>query len=318
MAETSLIVDDDAPSRDLLEGILEGADYKLEQADRGAEALIRAARTPPDLILLDLMMPGMSGFEVCRRLKEDPATASVPVIVVTGLGQVTNKEAALASGADDFVRKPIDRDDLLTRVQAMLKVRRIRRELDRSLAYLQELEAARYAQRRQALDHLVSTEPSTPLQGPQILLVDDEVLTRNLYGDLLREHGFQVTAAGSGAEALDQFRYHPIEAVILDIMMPGMSGLEVLERLHAEDPELPIIMLTADTRSQHVISALKLGAFDFLVKGLDSELVALAVHRAVRHRRQTRNKEREIEELRARIAKLEGRTSPMPGHPGGR
>ncbi len=126
---------------------------------------------------------------------------------------------------------------------------------------------------------------------------------------LLRERGFHVLAAGSGAEALDQFRYHPLEAVILDILMPGMSGLEALERFHTEDPDVPIIMLTADTRSQSVITALKLGAFDFLVKGLDSELVALAVHRAVRHRRQALSTKREMEALRARIATLES------GHP---
>lgn len=309
MAETILVVDDVAVNRELLKAILEEAGYEVALARDGATALALATAVPTDLILLDLRMPGMSGLEVCEQLKRDPATQAVPVIVVTAYGEVTHKEAALTRGADDFVTKPVNAGDLRARVSAMLKVRRIREELDRTLAYLHELEAARHAQRREVLVHMLpggSPKAPEPLTAPPILLVDDEALTRSLYGDLLGEHGFRVFAAGTGAEALDQLRYNPVEAVLLDIMMPGMSGLEVLERLHAEDPDLPVIMLTSDTRSQSVITALKLGAFDFIVKGLEHELVVLAVHRAVRYRRDTLGKQRENQRLRARIAELEG------------
>ena len=145
MAETILIVDDETAARDLLEAVLEKAGYKAEQADGGTSALARAGVAPPDLILLDLMMPWMNGFELCQRLKKDPRTDAVPVIVVTALGEITDKEAALTSGADDFVRKPLDPEDLCARVRAMLRVRQIRQDLDRTLAYLHELEAARPA-----------------------------------------------------------------------------------------------------------------------------------------------------------------------------
>jgi len=309
MAETILIVDDEVASRDLLEAILTGAGYRVEQADGGGAALAQADAAPPDLILLDLMMPDMSGFEVCQRLKQHPGTAAVPVIVVTALGQVTNKEAALTSGADDFVTKPVDSVDLRARVGAMLKVRRIRQDMDRTLAYLHELEAARHARRQESLASVIPGGPAIPAQPltvPPILLVDDEALTRNFYGDLLTAHGFRVIPARDGAEALDQAQRYVLEAVILDIMMPGMSGLEVLARLHARDPDLPVIMLTADTSSQGAITALKLGAFEFIIKGLEPDLVVLAVHRAVGQRRDTRNTQREIEQLRARIAELEG------------
>jgi two-component system cell cycle response regulator len=309
MAETILIVDDEAANRELLEALLSAAGYRVECAEDGAAALARATAAPPALILLDLMMPGLTGFEVCRRLKENPATAGVPIVVVTAYGEVTHKEAALTWGAEDFVTKPVDAEDLQARVSAMLKVGRIRQDLDRTLAYLHELEAARHAQRREALARVLPGVPGKgpqPVAAPAILLVDHEALTRTFFGDLLAEHGFQVFAAGTGAEALDQVRYHPVEAVILDIVMPGMSGLEVLERLHAEDPDLPVIMLTADTRSRTLLTALKLGAFDFIVKGLEHDLVVLAVHRAVRHRRESLNKQQEIERLRARIAELEG------------
>ncbi len=159
--ETILIVDDDAAGRTLLEEILTGAGYQVRQAAGGEVALTQAATDPPDVILLDLLMPGMDGLEVCRRLKEDSATSAVPVIVVTALGQVAAKEASLTTGADDFVTKPVRPDDLRARVQAMLKVRRIRQEIDRTLAYLHELAAARDAQ--EGLVLLASLQPRDQL-----------------------------------------------------------------------------------------------------------------------------------------------------------
>lgn len=308
MAETILVVDDEAVNRELLLTILTQAGYEVEEAEGGAAALARAGEAPPDLILLDLMMPGMNGLEVCQRLKQDPRTAHVSVIVVTALGEVSAKEAAVSSGADDFVTKPVRAEDLRARVAAMLKVRSIRMELDRTLAYLQELEVARFAQRRVTLDRVVLAThpgPGEPGPGASILLVDDEALTRDFYGDLLIEHDFRVFAAASGPEALELASQHQFEAVVLDVLMPGMSGLEVLERLRIQDPTLPVIMLTGHATSQNAIAALKFGAFDFIVKGLDHALVAIAVHRAVRHRRTSLQHRQEVETLKARLAGLE-------------
>ncbi len=313
VAETILIVDDDAADRALLEEILTGAGYQVQQAAGGEMALTKATVAPPDLILLDLLMPGMDGLEACRRLKEHPATSAVPVIVVTALGQVTAKEASLTTGADDFVTKPVRPDDLRARVQAMLKVRRIPQEIDRTLAYLHELAAARDAQRLAALptvDGRASPKPPARLTVLPILLADDEAFTREFYGGLLTEHGFRVLAASDGVAALALARQHSVEVAILDLMMPGMSGLEVLERLHAGHPDLPVIVLTAHATSRNAIAALKLGAFDFIVKGLDHDLVVMALHRAIRHRREALARNQEIERLRLRVASLEALQPP--------
>jgi DNA-binding response OmpR family regulator len=308
MTERNLVVDDEEFNRDYLEAILTQDGFEVELAVDGVAALAQATAAPPDLILLDLLLPKMTGLEACQRLKQAPATGDVPIIVVTAVGQVATKEAALTSGADDFMTKPVRPEDLRMRVGAMLKVRRIRQDLDRTLAYLHELEAARQAQRHAALAQIVAEpgagSPQSPTPMP-ILLVDDDALTRQFYGDLLVEHGFRVFAVSSGAEGLELSRQHSIDVVILDIMMPGMSGLEVLERLHAEDPDLPVIMLTGHSTSQNAIAALKLGAYDFIVKGLDHSLVALAVHRALRHRRETLKTKEELAQLRAHILELE-------------
>jgi len=306
--ERILVVDDEEGNRELLEAILAQEGFHVEHATDGAQALAAATAAPPDLILLDLLMPGINGVEVCRQLKQNPSTASVPILVVTAVGHLGTKQAALMSGAYDFITKPFRPADLRARVTAMLKVRSIDVELDRTLAYLHEVEALRYAQQRATLAGSgVEVRPGQSLAPVAIpvLLVDDETFTREFYGDLLTQHGFQVHTASSGQDGLEAARQHPVETAILDIVMPGMSGLELLERLHAEDPDLPIIMLTGRPTTQNAIAALKLGAFDFLIKGLDHNLVVLTVHRAVRHRRETRRQQEDLARLRGRIAELE-------------
>jgi two-component system cell cycle response regulator len=308
MTERILIVDDEAINLDLLEGILAPEGYAIARVEDGPQALAAITAAPPDLVLLDLMMPGMTGLEVCSRLRGNPETAAIPVIVVTAMGQVATKEAALTTGADDFVAKPVRADDLRTRVAAMLKVRRFRAELDRTLAYVHELEAMRHARRREALESLAGTIAAPTAASAiamRVLLVEDETLTREFYGDLLVEHGFQVYTAENGTDGLALAERHQLDTVVLDIVMPGMSGLEVLERLRRLDPDLPVIMLTGHVSSQNAIAALKLGAFDFIVKGLDHNLVVLAVHRAIRQRRERAKQKEEVEGLRARLAQTE-------------
>jgi two-component system cell cycle response regulator len=308
MPERILIVDDEPANCDLLEAVLAEDGYDILLARNGAQTLEHVNAAPPDLILLDLLMPGMSGLEVCRVLKQNSQTARIPVIVITALGQVSTKEAALMRGADDFVVKPVEASEIRARVAAMLKVRRLRVELDRTLAYVHELEAARRHKRQLVLRQLVSGEEEHSVHTPDampVLLVDDEELTRKFYADLLAEHGFQVETAATGEEALDLATRRAFDVAVVDIVMPGMSGLQLVEHLKGIDPGLPAIMLTGNLNSEYAIAALKLGVFDFIVKGLDHSLVILGVHRALRYRREARARHAEFERMRRRIAELE-------------
>ena len=98
-------------------------------------------KASPDLVLLDVMMPRMSGFEVCRKLKEDPATRSIPVMMVTALNELGDIERGVESGTDDFLSKPVNKLELVTRVKSMLRVRHLKRELDRTMAYIEDIES---------------------------------------------------------------------------------------------------------------------------------------------------------------------------------
>lgn len=283
---TILVVDDEQINRELMEAILTQGGHAVRLAADGPAALQAVSEAPPDLVLLDLMMPGMSGLDVCKQLKGSPATAAIPIIVVTALAHLRAKEAALALGADDFVTKPLQAADVLARVTAMLRIGRIPHDLDRTLAYLHELDVTRRAICEEPLALAdAGALPMAPTPR-RVLFVDDDALVRQFYGELLAEHGLQVTLAADGQEALTRAAETAFDVVILDIVMPGMSGLEVLARLRESEPDRPVLMLTGYVTSQNAIAALKLGAFDFLVKGLDPALVILAVHRALRYRRE--------------------------------
>jgi two-component system, sensor histidine kinase and response regulator len=134
MPETILIVDDTPANLGVLVETLGAAGYQLMVAEDGEEALAQTAQTQPDLILLDVMMPGMDGFETCRRLKESSWTRDVPVLFMTALNDTADKVKAFAAGAVDYLAKPIEHDEALARVRTHLALRRLRRELEEQLA----------------------------------------------------------------------------------------------------------------------------------------------------------------------------------------
>ncbi len=135
-----LVVDDNQQNLELLQAYLEDMDCKTIPANDGPQALDIIADNPPDLILLDIMMPKMSGFEVCKRLKNDPKTSDIPIIMVTALNEFGDIERGLDSGTDDFLSKPVNKLELLTRVRTMLKLKHLSDKLERTLAYLSEIE----------------------------------------------------------------------------------------------------------------------------------------------------------------------------------
>jgi CheY-like chemotaxis protein len=135
-----LIADDNAQGVELLEAYLAGSGYEIATAADGEETLRKVKAWRPDLVLLDIMMPKISGFEVCKRLRADPATRDTAVLMVTALDQPSDSERAVEAGTDDFLTKPINKVELLLRVRSVLKSRLYKRDLDRALAYIEAVE----------------------------------------------------------------------------------------------------------------------------------------------------------------------------------
>jgi len=296
-----LVVDDETANREFLEAALHEAGYEVVLARGGEEGLELAHDKRPDLILLDLMMPGLSGFEVCARVKTDPQTGGIPILFVTALDETGHKERALAAGGDDFLTKPFERSELLAHVHALLKVRHLNRDLDRALAYLHEIELARYANQPERAPGPPSGSP--PCAGI-VLVVDDAPFVRRVYGEVLQEAGYVTHLAASGQEGLDLALREAIDVILLDIMMPEMSGLEVLAKLGERLPDSPVIIVTANPTSENAIAALRLGAFDFIVKGFKNELLLATVARAMERRRLVIRDRALINQLEAKMHEL--------------
>ncbi len=135
-----LIADDNQQNCELLEAYLIDEGFDIAMAYDGQETLEQVLRSQPDLILLDIMMPKLSGYEVCQQLKQDEATRDIPILMVTALNEMGDIEKAVAAGCDDFLSKPVNRLELKTRVRSLLRVRHLTNERDRLLAYLSEVE----------------------------------------------------------------------------------------------------------------------------------------------------------------------------------
>jgi two-component system alkaline phosphatase synthesis response regulator PhoP len=131
-----LIADDNPQGVELLEAYLAECDYDIATAADGEATLQKVYSWKPDLILLDIMMPRLSGFEVCKRLRANPATRDIAVLMVTALDQATDVETAVEAGTDDFITKPINKTELLLRVKALIDSRSQANELERTLAYI--------------------------------------------------------------------------------------------------------------------------------------------------------------------------------------
>jgi CheY-like chemotaxis protein len=135
-----LIADDNEPNRELLEVYLAEIDCEIATAVDGRDTLDRVAEFHPDVILLDVMMPKLSGFEVCQRLKGDPATSPIMILMVTALGELGDIERAVEAGTDDFLSKPVNKVELVKRVENMLKLRHVSDELERLRSYISSMD----------------------------------------------------------------------------------------------------------------------------------------------------------------------------------
>jgi two-component system, cell cycle response regulator len=268
-----LVVDDIETNVRLLEAKLTMEYYDVLTCASGQAALELAAAHQPDIILLDVMMPDMDGFETCRRLKGDPATRHIPVVLVTALDGREERIKGLEAGADDFVTKPIDDVVLLARVRSLTRLKSI----------MDELRAREESGRRLGVD----TDAAGRLRatGGRILLVDDDARqAERIRSHLDGEH--RVTVESDIDKGLAALR-GPFDLVIANTASRGFDGLRLVAQsrsMEATRP-LPVLAVVDPHERARMVKALELGANDILATPIDVEELAARARTQVRRKR---------------------------------
>lgn len=271
MSARILVVDDIPANVKLLEAKLTAEYFQVVTAANGPQALEICGRGMCDIVLLDVMMPGMDGFEVCRRLKADPKTLHLPVVIVTALDSVQDRVAGLEAGADDFLTKPVNDLALVTRVRSLVRLKLLTDELGARAATTSQI--------------ALEPSPAASLAG-RILLVDDRASSRDrIVSGLSRDHS--VTVEADPQEALFKAAEGNFDLAIVSLELAAHDGLRLCSQLRSLERTrmLPILVVDSADADGRVIRALELGVNDYIARPIDRNEMLARVRTQIRRKR---------------------------------
>lgn len=260
MSARILVVDDVIPNVKILEAKLSVEYYDVVTAYNGPDALKIAREQQPDLILLDVMMPQMDGFEVCRRLKEDRHTAHIPVVMVTALSEAADRVQGLEVGADDFLTKPVDDLSLFARVKSLLRLKmmmdefRLREETSSELGVIS-----------------MSDRKEEAIQRARILVIDDNEYSVRLIREVYAET-YDVTLGSDMEEARVLLSGGDFDLVVISLDSAHFDPLRLCSRIRSmeETRQLPILTLVDESDRDKLIKGLDLGVNDYVMRPIDT------------------------------------------------
>jgi two-component system cell cycle response regulator len=274
MTARILIIDDVPANTRLLEAKLSAEYYQVASGRDGFEALQQARDWQPDLILLDVMMPGMDGFECCRQLKESAATRHIPVVMVTALGEPSERLRGLEAGADDFLTKPVEYDTLMARVRSLVRLKRL----------LDEWRARGETVRALGLSAEPEQVPS--VAGARALVIDDWDLGAQAIEDALGRDGIVTSRASSEAEASALSTSQSFDLIVLSLAMSGEDPLKLTSSLRAADAtrDVPMLLIAEPEEHERLLRGFDLGANDWLVLPLDANELRARARNQIRRK----------------------------------
>jgi two-component system cell cycle response regulator len=229
------------------------------------DALARIAEHTPDIVLLDVMMPGMDGFEVCRRIKSDPKTAYIPVVMVTALDQPSDRVAGLDAGADDFLTKPVDDAALFARVRSLVRLKMMTDEL-----HMRETTG----QNMGLLDPTGTLQDANP--SGRILVIEDRPESVAWFASALKPTN-EIASVDTFEETLVRVRGGDYDLIVVSLGMRGFDGLRLCSQLRSipEARNVPILVVVSEGDRRKLMQALEMGVNDYLTRPVDrNELVA--------------------------------------------
>ena len=277
MSARILVVDDIAANVRLLEAKLAAEYFEVVTASSGSEALEIIERNAPDIVLLDVMMPEMDGFEVCSRIRANPKTRFLPVVMVTALSDPSDRVRGLEAGADDFLTKPVNDLALFARVRSLVRLKMMMDEWR-----MREQTSGQF-------DILTGDSEPAPEddRNAEILLVESFQPAAQRIVNVLAGDGNKVEVAdsiGKGMEGASKARH---DLIITNIQVAGEDGLRLCSHLRSQEEtrQVPILLIVEDYDMPRLIKGLDIGASDYLMKPIDPNELLARVRIQIRRRR---------------------------------
>jgi len=277
MSARVLVVDDVLPNVKLLAAKLTREYFDVITAFNGPEALERIKKEAPDIILLDVMMPGMDGFEVCSRIRSDPATMHIPVVMITALSDAADRVRGLEAGADDFLTKPVNDIALFARVRSLVRLKMMMDEWR-----LRETTSGQFGILNQTL-----TVKNETAAHARVLVVEDSPIDLEKISETLRRDTDSVVSANTSAKALELGMSEDFELIVVSLTLLNEDGLRLCSQLrsHERTRQAPILLIADDGDLSRVAKGLELGANDYLLKPIDRNELLARVRTQVRRKR---------------------------------
>lgn len=269
MSARVLVVDDILPNVKLLEAKLAAEYYEVLTATNGPEALEKVETENPDIILLDVMMPDMDGFEVCKKIKSDPSLAHIPVVMVTALTDSEDRVKGLEAGADDFLSKPVNDTALMARVRSLVRLK---------MTVDEWKERENTASELGVVDNAASVM-AEPVENARILLVEDQKFDSDKILESLAVDKDDVTVVETGVEAIEHVSKTQFDLLIISLNLKNEDGLRLCSHLRSNERTraVPILMIGTNDDTDRIAHGLEIGAHDYVIRPVDkNEFLARA------------------------------------------
>lgn len=251
-----LIIEDEEVLLEVLESKLKKEGYEVSIAKDGEEGLNKFRAEKPDLVLLDIIMPKKGGFEVMREVVEDPSLKDTPIIIISNSGQPVEIEEATKLGARDYlIKADFSPEDVVEKIRQNLKREGVFPAGGAREAQGVEVPAPQEGKRKQ-------------VGSDRVLIVEDDKFLRDLIVQKLEKEGFEVVQAIDGEEGAKAMKESSVGLVLLDLILPGIDGFEVLKRVkeNPQTKDVPVVILSNLGQKEDVERGLRLGAQDYLIK----------------------------------------------------
>ena len=277
MSARVMVVDDIMPNVKLLEAKLNSEYYDVITAESGPEALEKLEHDQPDLILLDVMMPGMDGFEVCRRIKDNPAMSHIPIVMVTALTDKEDRVRGLEAGADDFLSKPINDTALMARVRSLVRLKMT----------VDEWRTRENTARQLGVSDNAENVMLQPVDNAKVLIVEDQDFEIEKFSQTLKVDNDQVYFVPNGVEALKKISEQDFDILVVSLNLENEDGLRLSSHLRSNEKTraVPILMISYEDEMEKVARGLEMGAHDYVLRPVDRNEFLARVRTQIRRKR---------------------------------